>query len=377
MSISQKRKILVITDATHAFSGRKGGVQICTEEYLSLLRKADFEVIVHSISHTRKVFQRIKIKLGLDVYSRYDFKDLLGDIAQKIREEKIDYIALNQVGLSGFAKPLKEIFGNGVKIITLSHGNESGDFVHEIVRTENKSIFSKARDITRLGFFIFNESRYFTEDIDLVLSMSRTELEINRWLGAKNVMFVPRIFSPNFLAFNPDRRRIGFVGTLDHLPNKLGLEKFLVEFEKENAGNIKLRLIGGPESAGRSFQHRFSCVEYLGILEDQDLQREATTWACSINPIFWYSRGASTKLAQLLDWGMPLVTTEAGNRGYVWKQGKLLTATDAKDMARKVFDLASSEGSVVSNAEQSRLVACSGPSVEELAGELKGILANI
>jgi len=377
MNSIEKQKILFVTDARHTFSEKKGGVQVCTEEYINLLRASGFDVLLHPVEHTKKFSKRIKIKLGLDMYDRYDFDDLFELIEKVVTTEKIKYVALNQVGLSNFSRLLKSRFGDGVKVVILSHGNESGDFLHEINRRKSKSWLSRIRDVCRLGFFIANESRFFMDYVDLVLSMSGTELEINKWLGAKKGLFVPRTFSPAFLSLASQSKRIGFVGTLDHLPNEIGLEKFLAAFEKINSDNLKLRIVGGPELAGHRFQKRFGCVEYVGLLNDKELDKEASTWACSINPIFWYSRGASTKLAQLVNWGMPLVTTEAGNRGYIWKQGDLLVADDADDMAIKVKNLMASEGSIISCAAEVRKVALSGPSLTDISQQLNKLLCHL
>jgi len=370
-------KMLFISDEKHMQSTLKGGVQVCTQEYLSLIRSAGFDVSVHPIAHTKKLFNRIKIKLSIDTYQRYDFNDLVGAIEEKIIQEKIQFVALNQVGLAPFARRIKQKFGQKVTVLVLSHGNESGDFLHEILRDEHKNVILKIRDIFKLGLLVFKESMLFSKYIDLVVSMSETEIQINNWLGAKNGLFVPRTFSPSFLTLQPQKDRVGFIGTLDHLPNALGLEQFLKEFEKINSNKVQLRLIGGPESVGQAMERKFKCVSYLGRLSEDALKAEVASWACSVNPIFWYSRGASTKLAQIINWGLPVVTTTPGNRGYVWQEGGLLTAANAHEMAKMVFDLTASDEMIAHQAEQSRKVANNGPRIEKLACKLNEILGRI
>ncbi len=188
---------------------------------------------------------------------------------------------------------------------------------------------------------------------------------------------MPRTFSPDFLDLMPRNDRVGFVGTLDHLPNSAGLEQFLTEFEKVNVNKVKLRLVGGPATIGLLLENKFSCVKYLGLLDDEALKQEAASWSCSINPVFWYSRGASTKLAQLLNWGLPVVTTEAGNRGYTWTNGILQNARDAKDMAGLLVKISADSKLIEDCARQSRLVANSGPAMENIALKLKSALQDL
>ena len=49
--------------------------------------------------------------------------------------------------------------------------------------------------------------------------------------------------------------------------------------------------------------------------------------------------GCSTKLATGIGWGLPIVTTEAGIRGYSWEKRNFLLAADANEMARFAFEI--------------------------------------
>ena len=157
------KNILIISDQVFLKSEIPGGVQICTKEYVELFEKNGFNTFIYPIPHTRNILKRLHIKLGIELYTRYNL-NLTKEIIKSIEENAIDIVALNQVDLIRLSKPLKQKFKK-LKIIVLSHGNESGDFLHSIVRNPNQNRLLKIRDIIRLGFAIYTESYYFVNYI--------------------------------------------------------------------------------------------------------------------------------------------------------------------------------------------------------------------
>jgi glycosyltransferase involved in cell wall biosynthesis len=363
-------KLLFLADSIHLKSEIPGGVQICTHEFIDLLKLCNFDVELFPVNHTRKIFTRMKIKLGIELYTRYDFDKIAQKIIFEIKKSNINYVALNQVDFIKIATFIKKEFKEKVKIIVLSHGNESGDFLHHVVRRQT-NWFIHIRDIVRLGFAIYNESKHFIEDIDFVLSISETEKQINNWLGAKNSIFIPRTIKPDFIDWKPILSRVGFVGTLNHKPNIDGLKMLLNELKIKNIGNLEIRIVGGPKEEGLKLEKEYSFVKYVGHLIDSDFKKEVSSWAIFLNPIFWYSRGASTKLAQGIAWGLPIATTEAGNRGYAWKKGSLLVASNSNEMAQQIIDAASDKIKIEKLANETQQVANSNISLIEIAENIK------
>ena len=172
--------------------------------------------------------------------------------------------------------------------------------------------------------------------------MSEIEQKINAWLGAKRSMVVHRTFNPEFLDWSPVKGRVGFVGTLDHLPNKEGIVRLLkvLEDRKIDASGLEVRIVGGPEDVGNQLERRFSAVTYCGPLPQKAFKQEASTWSIFLNPIWWYARGASTKLAQAVNWGLPVVSTSPGKRGYTWSQGSLQITDTPDEMAALLIRVA-------------------------------------
>jgi hypothetical protein len=63
------------------------------------------------------------------------------------------------------------------------------------------------------------------------------------------------------------------------------------------------------------------------------------TWAIFLNLVFYYSRGVSTKLAKGLGWGIPVLTTPYGNRGYDIPHDMLASAETPSQMAQLTVKL--------------------------------------
>lgn len=346
-----------------------GGVQVCTKEYIELFEACNFQVHIEPVPFTRNVLKRIKLKLGLDVYEGYDYKEIAARLISVIRKNKIEIVALNQVSLVGLAPFLKGAFGESIKILVLSHGNESGDFLHEVV-------LQKANPIKqwRLGAFLVKESEYFRNHVDAILCLSETEQHINNWLGAKRSFFIPRTYKPHFLPWAPVEGRVGFVGTLDHLPNYQGLVLYLDELQGLSTDGVCVRIVGGPEAIGRTLQQRYPCVEYLGRLDAKSLEAEASSWSLFLNPIFWFSRGASTKLAQGINWGLPILTTPAGNRGYTISNDQLATVYSANEMARKTIECLTNPEQLALLASEAQTIANSGPTYAQIMESVLSVL---
>jgi hypothetical protein len=368
-------KILFISDANFLNEDEKGGVQICTHEYVDLFLKADFTITFQKLRPTRKILNRLLIRSRLDCFQHYDFAEIFNDSAQIIRKERITVVAINQINLAPLARLIKKEFGGQVKVILLSHGNETGDYLPFLVRSNPKGL-SRILHTFRLGRHLLEEAWLYTHYIDLTLCISELEQDINSWLGARNILFIPRTFSPDFLEWEPVLGRIGFVGTLNHFPNIRGLEMVLEVFATlPGSSEREVRIVGGGESQGQELEQKYPFVKHLGRLTDQALKEEASAWSVFLNPVFWYSRGASTKLATGINWGLPILSTRQGNRGYSWKSGEMVTCANAQDMAEKMLNLSVNLEELCNLSSQIKEVAHSGESLNDLAINLKRVLS--
>jgi glycosyltransferase involved in cell wall biosynthesis len=299
---------------------------------------------------------------------------MLARAVDLVRVNDARFVLLNGVELAPLARLLREKLGDKYRIVLLSYGLESADYLHTLRSADRTVPFAKTTraELLRLGRQLVTECMQ-RQDIDHVLCLAPFEAEIERWLGAKNVDWLPRTIPGRSLDWQPNPMRLGFVGTVDHPPNREGLELFLEALEPLAPPGIRLRVVGGPPTAAEAFVRRFSRVDYLGPLSDEELEDEARTWSCFVHPLFCYARGCSTKLATALGWRIPVVTTPAGCRGYVWREGRLPLADTPRDLAALALSLLD-ERAARGAAREVAAAAESSPTLAEVADRIRGIL---
>jgi hypothetical protein len=360
-------RVVFVTQPGFLSSPVPGGVQVCTAEFVALFRAAGYGLGFHDIAEQRDPWSRVRRRLKLDPYGGYDFAGHAAVIAAAAPPDAV--VALNQMDIAPLARHLHDRAPN-LPVIVLSHGNASGDFLHESLATSSGAL-ARLRDRWRLGAQLAHESRLLQHDVDLVVCISDTEEAIDRWLGARHVLAVPRTFVVDPLPWQPTPGRIGIVATADHHPNRAGIEMLAEALAPRAPASLRLRLAGGGEHAGRALQRRFPFIEYLGPLSDAALRTEAATWSLFVHPLFWHARGASTKLATAIGWGLPVATTPAGRRGYRWADGALIEEVEPGDLAVRIVAVLGDRAQLEAAREQVSRVARTGPSLTDCAGRLR------
>jgi hypothetical protein len=76
-------------------------------------------------------------------------------------------------------------------------------------------------------------------------------------------------------------------------------------------------------------------------------------------------------LARAISWGVPILTTTAGLRGYKWHQGALLVSDEPSAMAALLVEKAGDMDAIIYWKEQTRLIAENGLTQEELAQKIR------
>lgn len=341
-----------------------GGVQICTREYWSVLGRAGFDLEPIEVQTDRSFTARVRRRLA---FRPYDWLDNARNRARlEASVQDVTCVFLNLRTLGPLAAWIRRVAGPRCRIVMLSHGLESTDYLHTI------PVFGwRSRSVRRFGRLILDE-RSHNVDFDHVFCLSPMEVEMERWLGARSVSWLPRTVADAApLDWRPEAGRIGFVGTIDHPPNRAGLVDFLLALERRcKERRPRVRIVGGPERDGRSLAGEFSMVDYLGPLPDDELRREAESWVCLVHPLFVHARGCSTKLAVALSWGIPVVTTPAGARGYSWREGTLPLAEDPESLAALAVDLLDPLRAALVREEVLR-VRRSSPRVDEVARQVR------
>ena len=353
-----------------------GGVQLCTREYIDVIRAAGIDLEFCTFDADRRLSTRLIRRFNSSHYFRPADPGLPGRLAKQIASVRPDYLFLNQSNLAALAAKLRDHVPESCKIVLLSHGLESTDLLHLVRTAQCLPLSPRVRPTpaSALGRELLSESA-FRGDIDLVVALSPSDVVLEQWVGAKRVAWLPRIVISKPLDWRPTGNRIGYLGTLDHAPNLEGLVQVLNELEERDTRQLRVRVVGRPPATGRWLARSFRSVDYLGSLDDSGLAEEASSWNAMIHPQFYCARGCSTKLATGIGWHIPIATTDLGCRGYEWKKGGFVVATSTKDFAEqslRLLDLG------VASAARKEIVelALSSPTIEEVALRLRRILSD-
>lgn len=368
-------KALFITNPKDFDAPVNGGVQICSKEYYQIIETAGIAISFFNVNISLNIIYRIVRKLRLDSYMLYNVNSYKSQLNSVLLENNFDYVFINKAELVRFSKMIKQL-NQSVKVVILSHGNESGDFLGDITRGFYQyNIVRKIINKVRLGLNIYTESYFRVRYVDLVLVMSETEAQLEYWLGAKKVLFIPRIFNSEYIEWNPNGKKIGYIGTLSHTPNLSALYSVLdaIQYLEMNP-DFSIEIVGSPVCIGVELESKYNFVKYLGKLTDDELKIAVSAWSYFINPIFWFSRGASMKLKTAINWGLPIISTSAGTRGYKWKKGEIIMGGETPmEIANVLIDK-----NLFNKTEywhtQSKLISQNGISIKELANSLVDLL---
>lgn len=367
-----KTPALFITEQKYIDYQIPGGVQLCTAEFLKYFEQAGYTIIPFKVQPNVTSLKKIKIKLGIEIYSLYEVERYLKELVDFITMNSIKIVLFNQLNLAHWVSSLKGLVSADVKFIGLSHGNESGDYLHDITTSRTASIIQT----WRLGRLLVKEKYILQQLLDGIIVISMNDSFINQWLGAQQVLFLPRILFPDFISWNPSEKIIGFTGTLNHLPNLQGIRAVADGLQNRNFKG-KFKLVGGPAATGYALEKKYSFITYSGILGNEELIKEAESWSVFLNPVFWYSRGSSTKLAQGINWGLPVITTPAGARGYTLVNDKIVckdnTSASFVNMLLSSLDSAPVLQGLKQASQENATEFTLKPWVIKLQGFIKGI----
>lgn len=376
MNTGQTIPALFVATANSLQAGG-GGVQVCTADYLWLLRQAGFELHTVSFVTDQRFFTRLLRKLEGRPYLRMIPPALLEQIAAEKERTGANIVFFNLIDFPTVASALRQRYGDKVKLIHLSHGLDSTDICidDQVRRQATGRCDYDGLAARKLGGKLHCEADY-RRHLDAALCLSPLDAELERWLGVRQTAWFSRPIRGMRLNPKPVNHQVGCVSTLDHPPNYHGLVELFAEFQRLPPDRLVFRLVGGPEDQGRRLAARYRFVEYLGRLSEADLRSEAESWSCFVHPLFHYARGCSTKVAVALGWGLPLATTMAGARGYVWDETIHPLAPTPRRLAALL--LAESETSdFARRRERSLQIAALQPSSVQLADQMRHFLLSV
>ena len=373
--MSGRRPALLVAHRNALLASGGGGVQVCCREYAAALREAGFDLTEVAFDHAAGFADRLLRRAFPKVSNVRTPPGLAARIEGALDASGARHVFFALNAFPDVSRRLRAAHP-GVTQVFLSQGLESVDFCIEqrLRRRDGTENRPRARAERMLGRQLLDEARE-RGALDAVLTLSPIEADLERWLGARDVLWVPRTLVEAPLAARPVDGRVGCVSTLDHPPNRDGLER-LFEALADLPPGFRFRLVGGPRPSGERVAARHGFVDYLGPLDDGALRAEAATWCCFAHPLFVQAKGCSTKLAAPLAWGLPIATTPMGARGYVWDRGAAPLAESPAAMARDVI-AASSAARFAEGSARTRRIADGTPRLPEVAAAIRAFLDGL
>lgn len=359
MTTRASHQAVFVTSAA-SLADLPGGIQVFTREYRRVLTLAGLNLTDVTFDVDRSWNARFSRRAFRRPYRHRIPPSCVPRIVETSRTLQCNTVFLSGCDILEIAGTLRARLPE-LRLVFVSHGLESVDLLHTLRSRDTSEPFGDVSrgEVLSLGRTLVEECQQ-RRFIDATICLSPLEVEIERWLGTPQITWLPRVVTPNLVPWKPVSNRVGFVGTLDHPPTVEGLNAYLSD-ASSNRDRIVVRVVGGPRSHGEQLARKYRCVEYLGNLSEDALLQEASTWKCFLHPLFCYARGASTKLATGISWGIPVVTTPAGCRGYEWEEGDLIQATSPEDFAEEVRVLCNDEGRARIAMNSVRAVCNSSP----------------
>lgn len=297
-----------------------GGVQTCTADFTELL-SALFNLQLVPFDVKRSLVQRV-----IDRFAGHHPRELIpaeveGRIEEVLKNTSAEVVFFNLLEPIRTVRFLRQKYGSELLLIHLSHGLDSTDLSadRQFHRRRQESTQPDRKSACYLGQKIQREADY-RRFVDASICIAPLDAELERWLGVAYTLWLSRPVRCKPLVFSPVKDRVGCVATLDHPPNRNGLTELFEALSSRPRSQLRFRLIGSPPIIGCQFAKEFAFVDYLGGLSDSEVEAEIATWCAFVHPVFAYARGASTKIGHALGWGLPIVTTADGVRGYVWDE---------------------------------------------------------
>ena len=137
---------------------------------------------------------------------------------------------------------------------------------------------------------------------------------------------------------------------------------------------LRLRVVSRSSEVLARLRAEYPFIDDLGPMENTSaLEAEAGTWNAFLHPLFCMAMGCSTKLATAINWGLPVLTTPAGMRGYAWREGGVSLAGTPVELAQNTLDSLNRNRAEALRADVLK-AARSSPSVDEIAASMRQIL---
>lgn len=265
------------------------------------------------------------------IYQRFYSKNFEVQLIDLLKEQSFDIIQLESLFASPYINCIRKY--SKAKIFLRTHNVEYAIWKGLAAQ----ETFLKKIYFNLLSVRLKKEEKKALNAVDGVLSISKKDTEVFREMGVQT----PIHYIPFGLLDMPDYKptntlNLFFLGAMDWLPNRKGLERFLqTVWTKVYALYPNLRFkIAGKNMSLFSMGAIYPNIEVIGEVEDA--QEFMQTQGILIAPIFSGS-GVKIKILEAMSLGKIVITTEIGYQGLEAKQGsEILIANTPDDFIDKI-----------------------------------------
>lgn len=329
------------------------------DSFLKLLIASDFEVDHIAISTQKHPFdptaypsnievesvfidtavkplQALKylIKKGSYNVERFHSDDVQSTIDRKVKQDQFDFIILDSLYSTTYLRQIRSIFKG--KVFLRSHNCEAQIWfdLAENERNISKSVYYKklARDLQAYEFEVL-------KNVDGVLAISSEDLDQFNMLNSNiNACVIPVQLSPDPNDEDVAPNRIFHLGNMDWVPNVEAVDRLINIHQKSKVNQPELTLHIG----GRNSEKKYNVDSKEGVVVDgfvESLKTYSKENGILVSPIS-SSSGVRIKILEMMSYGVPIITTEAGARG-IFPEGKevICIADDDSEIVKAINDL--------------------------------------
>lgn len=320
--------VIAMLTAKHPWWDLKGELPGVSYQYLHV----DSEI---------SVYKAIKSIFASTPYfvSRFYAKSIKKSITRALQKKEYDVVILEGIFLSPYLELIRA--NSKAKVILRAHNVEHR--IWERYAKEERNFFKRIYIQLVLKNQLANYERRKVKEMDGVIAISPVDEVYFKDLGVENIMVLPIAVEKILTSALPTSFSLGFLGSLDWLPNLRGVEWFLKEvwldFQAKYP-NAKISL------AGRNFPSNFFNLPYKNLFvlgEIDDSSSFIAKQSVMIVPLFSGS-GMRVKIIEAMGNGKCVLTTTIGAEGISYENQKnIYLAETKKEWLSALSDLYTNE----------------------------------
>lgn len=331
------------------------------------------EVPVQSVAidTTIKPLQALSylIKKGAYNVERFHSDEVLKTIRNSIQNNNFDVIILDSLYSTTYLNSIRDIF-NG-RVYLRSHNCEAQIWYDLADNEKNipKAIYYKklARDLDKYEMEVIQK-------VDGVLAISPEDLDMfKKCNDALNAIVIPVQLECFNDEFKVESNQLFHLGNMDWIPNVDAVERLIKIFKRIREKNKTIKLHIGGKHSERAFNSEPDLnIHVEGFIDD--LKHFARSHGILVSPIA-SSSGVRIKILEMMSFGVPIITTEAGARGILPEGKKIIKICNSdKELETTILELSTNQKKLQEMSTASVEYISNYHNIDKVAKDLKSFI---